>query len=693
MTRDLLFELGTEELPSAAVKQLSQQLADNFIGELKTAGLNHGDVKVFATPRRLALRVHDLATQQAEQNIFQRGPAVSKGLDEAGEPTKALLGFAKSCGVEVSALSRFKNEKGEWFVYQATQAGRSTQDLLPSLIQSAVAKLSMSKPMRWGSGSDEFARPVHWALLLYGNTPVKMDLLGVTTSNVTHGHRYHHPSAMVIETPEAYEAKLESAKVIADFEQRKALILKQTKDIAATKALHPIMPDALVEEVTSIVEWPVALLATFDESFLEVPAEALIKAMQSHQKCFAMNDANQLLQPYFVTISNIESFTPQAVVRGNEKVMRARLSDAAFFYEQDKKSPLTDYAKQTSKVVFQEKLGTLQDKAKRIQAILEWIATPFDLDTPQLERAALLSKADLMTGMVGEFPDLQGLLGYYYALNDNESEAVAKALFEQYLPRYSGDALPETNLGLALSLADRIDTLVGIFGIKQKPSGVKDPFKLRRHALAVVRILKQVPYEINVSSLIDAAADFISQQTPIDKEEVKALKSFILDRAESYYQSQAIPSEVVRAVYRRQNDWLYNADLRIQALLEFLKLPAAKSLAAACKRVSNILNKTPLQSLEQSLDPHLFEQAEEINLHEKLQSIETEMRAYCVEGAYTQGLTLLAGLREDVDAFFDHVMVMVDNDQIKQNRLLLLKQLQTQLQGIADISMLTMQND
>ena len=688
MLNDLLFELGTEELPSGAVWPLADALANNLVAILAKANIQHGEVYRFATPRRLAVLIYDVEALQASQPISRRGPSCAVATDAQGQALPALLGFAKSCGVTVKELTTIKTDKGDWWVYEGVSAGANTRDLLPAMISEALATLPIAKPMRWGNNDALFARPVHWAVLLLGDEVVRTHLLGVATDRQTFGHRFHHPQAISITKPRDYEELLKSAFVIADFAQRRQVIVEQVQQLAATSGYQAVMPELLVDEVTSIVEWPQALLANFERGFLDVPAEALIAAMQSHQKCFALRDKQGHLLPNFITVANIASSNTQQVVLGNEKVMRARLSDAAFFYRQDKRQALSEYSAATENVVFQARLGSLQDKMMRMQALMEYLSQPLQLEGAQALRAAALSKCDLMTGMVGEFPELQGLMGYYYALHDGESEAVAQALNEQYMPRFAADELPQSTLGLALSLVDRIDTLVGAFAIGQKPTGVKDPFKLRRHALAIVRLLIVTPAALNLSTLINHALHIYGDcLQPVDEAMVE-LKPFILERLQSFYQAKGVAVELILAVRARQNDWFFDLDKRVIALQAFVKLPEAESLSAACKRVNNLLQQAGISHSKQAINVNLFEEVAEEALYERVQALEQVVAPLYSAGNYAKILNQLASLREPVDAFFEHVMVMVDNQAIKKNRLCLLARLQNLLQGVADISLL-----
>lgn len=686
---DFLFELGCEELPSGAVWPLADEFANHVLSALDKEQLQYGEVTRFATPRRIALRICNLQSDKPSQKITRRGPASNAAFDKEGYPTPALSGFAKSCGVEVTQLSKLSTDKGEWMVYETDVEGKKTSTLLPALINQALSSLSIAKPMRWGNWDYEFARPVHWAVLLYGEEVLAHDFLGVRSGNCSRGHRFHHPKDVVILSPKSYESQMQEAFVVVDFAKRRQMIKEQVEQLAAQHEAYAIMPEELVNEVTSIVEWPQALIAHFDKEFLEVPSEALIASMQSHQKCFALNDKQYNLLPHFITVANIASANPNQVVLGNEKVMRARLSDAAFFFRQDKLQALSHLLPRTEQVVFQVKLGTLKDKTSRMQSLMSHVSQVLNIPEVSAQRAVLLSKCDLMTGMVGEFPELQGLMGYYYALHDGEEKAVAIALNEQYMPRFSADSLPQSDLGRALSLADRLDTLVGIFAIGQKPSGVKDPFKLRRHALAVVRLLIATPAAFNVSALINQALANYGNSLG-DTSAVDELKPFIMDRLQSFYQSQGVTVDLVQAVRARQSEWLYDLDSRLTALTAFVKEPEAVSLSAACKRVNNLLNQANL-TYAQDINEALLEEGAERALYDAIHTVRQAAKPLYASSDYKALLSLLASLKEPVDAFFEKVMVMVDNEALKRNRLALLSQLQGVLQGVADISLLQLQ--
>ena len=686
-TADFLFELGCEELPSAAVLSLSAALVVQVENLLEKAGLAYTAITPFATPRRLALRISQLSSAQAPQVVSRRGPAVAAAYDASGKPTQALLGFAKSCGVDVSALSIIKTDKGEWLSFEATNPGLPTIQLLPTIMKDAIAALPIAKPMRWGGGNDEFARPVHWLVMLYGNEIVPAELFGVKSGQESHGHRFHHPQSVFIAKAVEYETALSDACVVVDFNQRRQMIQQQIAVIETQLNAKAIVSEALLDEVTSIVEWPNALLVDFDKQFLEIPKEVLIASMESHQKCFALIDNNAKLLPHFITVANLDSQNQEQVIAGNAKVMRARLSDAAFFYETDRKTPLSAHIDSTKKVIFQAKLGTLYDKAERLKALIQELVSPLNLNVKDAARAAVLSKCDLMTGMVSEFPELQGLMGYYYAQLDGESAEVAIALNEQYMPRFAADHLPESALGSALSLVDRLDTLVGAFILGDKPSGVKDPFKLRRHALAVARLLLNNPASLSLSNLIQQAATSF-QSLNAEKSQLKELQPFMLERLVAYYQGQGIAADRVNAVLARQNDNLYDFNQRLQALAEFIQLPEAVTLSAACKRVNNLLTSAGSSVKNSTINNALLQENAEINLVKNLEIVAVKVAELEKSQDYSAILALLPSLAAHVDAFFEQVMVLVEDDRIKQNRLALLKHLQALLQHVADISLL-----
>lgn len=688
MTYDALFELGTEELPSGAVLPLAEALAAQVRHQFGQANISYEVIHSFATPRRLAIKITGLPERQADQLIVRRGPAWSPDHTLNGQSAPALLGFAKSCGVTLDALTIVETEKGKWWQYEATSKGKNVRELIPHIINESLAALPIAKPMRWGDGDIEFARPIHWAVLMIGNEVIDANIYHIETTNQSYGHRFHHPQPVTISAPESYESALQDAFVIADFAKRRALIVKELEALAHSKAFTPVMPPELVDEVTSIVEWPVVLMGRFEEAFLEVPAEALIASLQLHQKCFALRDQHGHLVPYFLMVSNIQSLDPEQVISGNEKVVRARLSDAAFFFRQDKRQPLIDYRLSTKNVLFQAKLGTLWEKSERLYHLMRHWEDALHLHPEEVKRAAELSKCDLMTGMVGEFPELQGLMGYYYAKQGGEKESVAIALNEQYMPRFATDSLPTSLLGYALSLADRFDTLVGAFALGQKPTGVKDPFKLRRHALAVVRLLIQMPNAPLLSNAIQQSLLSYGNTLHVEEGAMEALRLFILERLYAFYEGQGIKADLVRAVRGREEENLFDLDKRLLALRSFVKLSEAASLSAACKRVTNLLQQAKMISSENHIDPNLLIEAPEQELYRQLVHTEKSVEPFFKTHDYQNALFELAKLRDSVDSFFDHVMVMVEDETQKLNRLALLSRLNVLLQGIADISLL-----
>ncbi len=689
MSRDVLFEVGLEELPSGAVPVLGDALATHMKAGLDEARLTYGDVTAFATPRRLAVWIQGVQLEQAPREVSKEGPKKEVGFNADGTPSKALEGFARSNGVSIEELVVRDTPKGARFVYEATETGLNTAELLPGIVKNALQKLPIPKLMRWGEGEDSFVRPVHWVVLLLGKNVIDVSCFGCASGRETHGHRYHHPQAITLDFPAQYASKLREAFVVADFSERRALVVNAVNQLLKGRDAEALIPERLLDEVTSIVEWSEALLVDFSPEFLDVPREVLIESMQVHQKCFAVQDKKGALLPHFITISNIKSTHPSHVIYGNERVMYARLSDAAFFYMEDKKRTLLSRVDAMQKVVFQSKLGSLYDKVMRMGILAAEIAPLLGLQTEVARRAVKLSKCDLLTGMVGEFPELQGTMGYYYALYDGESEDVAQALKEQYLPRFSADSLPESVLGLLLSLVDRLDTLVGIFGIGQKPTGERDPFKLRRHALAVIRVLNALPVSLPLSVCLKHAKIAYGTLFEADNALTDTVKAFILERLPAFYQGVAVGR--VRAALAKQSDCLRDLDVRVNALEGFEKRPEAIALSAASKRVTKLLKQADLNfGVENALmvDEALFDMPAEKALFERITSLEAFVTVQHAERAYGAILLELASLEPPVNAFFEDVMVMVDNAALKANRLKLLARLQMLLQSVADVSLL-----
>jgi glycyl-tRNA synthetase beta chain len=685
MNKDCLIELGTEELPPKSLKSLSQNFAELVRSALITRGLAPAGIEVFATPRRLAMLLRDVPTQQADQSIEKRGPALQAAFDKAGKASKAAQGFAKSCGVTVDQLSHRETSKGSWLFFEKTEPGLSLAVILPDLVDDALGKLPIAKRMRWGTRSDEFVRPVKWLLMMIGSKLVDGEIFGVRSAAVSYGHRFHAPGKIAITRAGDYENILCSkGLVVASFERRKTTIRSLIVKSAAKLGGHVKIEESLLDEVTALVEYPVAICGEFDAEFLKLPTEVLVMTMQDNQKYFAVFDQKQALLPYFITISNIDSKRPEVVATGNERVIRPRFSDARFFYQQDLKQPLLNLRPRLDAVVFQEQLGSVGDKSERIARLASYIAGQLNADTDQVKRTAQLCKCDLMTEMVGEFPKLQGVMGRYYAGHDKEPKRVSEAIEQHYWPRFAGDNLPQSNVSQCLALADRLDSLTGIFAIGQKPTGVKDPFALRRAALAVVRILIEKSLPLDLAELCHEASEGLAEKIDADGIEAEVI-DYIFDRLRAYYAEQDIGFDIVDAVACDQPTVLWDCDRRIQALNRFQKNDAALALAAANKRISNILKK-------QNLDPGIeviverFELKAEKQLYAQLVKLEARVEPLFGKGKYLQGLNELAKLRPVVDQFFDEVMVMVDDELIKNNRLALLAQMSGCFRRVADFS-------
>lgn len=688
--RNFLVEIGTEELPPKSLHTLSKAFGQAILQGLKEAGLAHGDVRLFATPRRLGVEVLGLALQQTDKEIERFGPNVKAAYDVEGNPTAAAFGFASSCDIDIADIKTKNTDKGERLFYSNTEKGEATHTLLPAIVRTALDSLPIAKRMRWGSNRVEFIRPVHWVIMLFGHDVIECDILGKEAGRTTYGHRFHFNEPIEIAAADEYAENLQSiGRVIVDFEQRSTMIADQVRQEAKNIGGTAVIDPDLLSEVTGLVELPVALTGKFEERFLSVPAEALISSMKEHQKYFHVLDAQGKIMPYFITVSNIESVEPHKVIEGNEKVIRPRLSDAAFFFETDKKKSLSDHIHSLKTVVFQAKLGTVYDKTQRVKAIAESIAHTLGADAALAGRAAELCKSDLMTEMVMEFTDLQGIMGYYYAKHDGEPEEVALALNEQYMPRFAGDTLATTQTGAILALADRIDTLVGIFGIGQKPTGTKDPFALRRASLGVLRIMVEKALPLDLKPLLTFAAN---QHTdlPAAKTVVEDVLAYMIERFSALYQDQGIPAECFLAVKAKALSEPFDIDNRVKAVYSFTKLEQADALSAANKRVRNILAKQANgQSFEVS--EALFQEDAEKALFAALTTVQAKTQPLFEQAQYTQGLEALATIRQEVDAFFDTVMVMADDEKIRHNRLGLLQKLYALFDAVADISLLQKQ--
>ena len=681
----LLLELGAEELPPTALDALSDAFAAGIEKGLQDAEIPFEAVTAYATPRRLAVKVTRLADKQPDREVERRGPALAAAFKD-GAPTKAAEGFARSCGVSVDDLIHLETDKGTWLGYREQQQGDSVQALLPEMVRKTLQSLPVPKNMRWGASRVEFSRPVHWLVALYGNEVIAAEALGLQASRTTYGHRFHAPDALQLEHANDYLAALENAYVLADRQQRRERIREQVLAEAEVQEANAVIDEDLLVEVSGLVEWPVALTGSFDERFLEVPAECLISSMKANQKYFHLLDDQGKLKPLFITISNIESQDPDQVISGNEKVIRPRLADAAFFYDTDRKQTLASRIPQLESVVFQQQLGTLADKARRSTAIATFIAERIHGDVAHAQRAVALAKCDLVTEMVLEFPELQGIMGRYYAEQDGEPEEVAQALEEQYLPRFASDAIPQSLAGQALALADRLDTLVGIFGIGQRPTGAKDPFALRRASIGVLNILVKGELNLDLRELLQVAADQ-HQNLPKADGLVDDVLTYMLDRFRAWGQEEGISAEMYLAVRARPVTNPLDFARRLRAVKAFAQREEAAALAAANKRVSNILSKQEHDGSMQ-VDASLLQEAAEKALFEAVTASQQQVAPLFAAGDYQQALDALAALREPVDAFFDQVMVMADDDAIRRNRLALLASLQALFLEVADISQL-----
>ncbi len=686
-TRDLLIEIGVEELPPKALSSLALAFEQGIHEGLEKAGLACAALRRFATPRRLAVWVESLPERQTDRRLERRGPALSAAFDAAGNPTKAAEGFARSCGVTVAELQRQETDKGVWLVHVSTEPGAATAELIPGLVGTALAGLPIPKRMRWGDRDDEFVRPVHWLVLLFGDEVIPATLMGVSAGRETRGHRFHHPQPIRLNTPADYARQLANpGRVIADFAERRAAIRVQTEALAAELGGQAVIKPELLDEVTALVEWPVALAGNFERRFLQVPAEALISTMQDHQRYFPVVDGHGHLLPHFITIANLESRDPAQVQAGNERVIRPRFSDAEFFWNQDRKHPLATHIAGLKQVVFQQRLGTLADRSERVAALARFIAAHGQGNPDWADRAARLAKCDLLTQMVQEFPELQGIMGRYYALHDQEAPEVAQAQEEQYLPRFAGDRLPATATGRALALADRLDTLVGIFAIGQAPSGAKDPFALRRAALGVLRILIEGELALSLPAVLEQAAAQFEPALRADAA-VETVLGFILDRLRGYYLDQGVRPDTFEAVLECRPTRPLDFDRRVRAVDAFRELPEAASLAAANKRIRNILKKMETV-LPFEVRPDLLVADAEQTLAGRLAELSSEVIPLMETGLYGEALNRLAGLREPVDAFFDQVLVMAEDLALRDNRIALLNELSSLFLRVADFSRL-----
>jgi glycyl-tRNA synthetase beta chain len=689
-SRDLLVEIGTEELPPKSLSALAAAFADAVEKGLTDAGLAHGAVERFATPRRLAVRVRRLAERQPDRAVERRGPPVKAAFDAQGAPTQAALAFAKGCGIEVEALERLETPKGAWLVHRGTEAGAPTASLLPGIVQASLDALPIARRMRWGAGEAQFVRPVHWVLMLFGKDVVPCQILGVASSNLSFGHRFMAPKPLRISSPAAYVSTLHKrGKVLADIHERRETIRQGVTAEAARLGAVAVISDALLDEVTALVEWPVPLAGRFDERFLELPAEVPVATMQDHQRYFPVRDASGALMPWFIAVANIESADPGQVIAGNERVVRPRLSDAAFFWATDRQQRLDARREALKRVTFQTQLGSLHDKTERVRTLAKSVATAIGGDPGLADRAAELAKCDLISTMVGEFPELQGLMGRYYAQHDGEHAEVCEAIGEQYLPRYAGDALPATRTGMAVAIADKLDTIAGIYATGQKPSGTRDPFGLRRAALGLLRTSIEQRLDLDLQILIQQALAALPFAAPTDC--AREVYDYVIERLRAYYVEGGagfeVTPEMFDAVLATRPASPLDFDARLRALVEFLQLPEAQALAAANKRIANILRKVTEPVGERVDAGRLMDPAEQI-LGEQVEAIARQVEPKFAARDYTGALKSLAVLRNAVDAFFDSVMVMADDPALRANRIALLKRMQGLFMRVADLSRL-----
>lgn len=689
MTDTLLIELGCEELPAKSLVRQAEMLATGMHKQLADAGLMESDSRLrwLATPRRLAIVGEGIAPRQADRRLERKGPAEKAAFDAEGNPTRAAEGFARSVGLAVDQLDRLENEQGRWLYAEIDEPGRSLAELLPEMLDKVVREMAGARSMRWSDRSDRFLRPVRWLVVLYGDQVVPVSLFGLEAGRETRGHRIHAAGAHAIERAGDYERVLRQAFVLADYAERRERIAEQVRACAESAGLATQAESALLDEVTGLVEWPVAVVGSFDEGFLEVPAEALISSMREHQKSFPLFSADGELAARFITVANIESEQPELMIHGFERVIRPRLADARFFYEQDRQRPLADRMERLGEMLFQERLGSLADKAGRLQELAASLAPAFSADPADCARAALLSKCDLLTEMVGEFPELQGIMGRYYAQADGEPEAVAVAIQSHYLPRHAGDALPEDPAGRALAVADRMDSLVGVFAAGKKPKGGKDPFALRRAALAVVRILEQSRCPLSLDELIHRTADALKAQLPVSDEDRDEIRRFLDERLRSHLTERGIDTNTLNAVTAGADGTVADFVDRALAVQAFADDPEVESLIAANKRAANLLEQAGDIEIPE-IDANSLQIDAEERLFEEVIEAEGAIDQLLSERDYPAVLRRLAGLRPALDKFFDDVMVMVDDDSLKANRLSLLSRLRALFLRIADVAKL-----
>ena len=686
---DFLVEIGTEELPPKALLSLIEAFRESIVKQLADSGLGFAGVQTFATPRRLAVMVESLDQQAPSKEVIAWGPPTKVAFDESGQPSRAAEAFASKNGIALDVLLEYVENDGKQdkLCYRATEQGLSSTVLLPGIIETALAALPIPKRMRWGAQREEFVRPVHWVVMLLGPDVITATIMGLATGNTSQGHRFHGPGEVAINSPGSYVDDLRAAFVIADFDERRERIRNGIQSCAESAGGTAVIDEDLLNEVTALNEWPVSLAGEFDKRFLEVPSEALISSMKEHQKYFHLVDDRDQLLPLFVTVANIDSKDPSQVIRGNERVIRPRLADADFFYKTDLKTSLAERRESLKNIVFQSRLGSVFYKTERVARLSIALAATVGADPEKAQRAAELSKSDLVSDMVGEFDKLQGIMGRYYAINDGEDREVAEALYEQYLPKFAGDKIPATAIGATLALADRLDTLAGIFGIGQKPSGSRDPFALRRASLGVLRIVVEKEIDLDLREALSLAikqhGDLAATETLCEE-----VLTYMLDRFKSWYEDEKIASEVFQSVAAKQLSKPLDIHQRVQAVHAFSQLPEAAALASANKRVSNILSKQSAIDTSLSINPALLEAGAEQTLAADLSVLADKVEPLLRERRYTDALTKLAQLQKPVDQFFDDVMVMTDDEAVRNNRLNLLHKLRSLFLEVADISLL-----
>lgn len=686
--QNLLIELGTEELPPKSLKKLSESFTQNIHDELTKAGFAFDAILPFAAPRRLAVIVQQCAGMQADTKVEKRGPALSAAFDAEGKPTRAAQGWAKGNGIDVEQASRLKTDKGEWLLHVADVKGKALKDVLQSVMQTTIKKLPIPKPMRWGSSNAEFIRPVHTLCVMFGNELMPLSLFGLQSGDQLSGHRFHGERRFTLDHADNYAKALKAQYVVADYAERTTIIEAGLTAKAAELGLSPDYNQALLEEISSLVEWPVVLSAKFENDFLDVPKEALIYTMKDDQKYVPLLDAEGQLSSTFLFVSNIESKDPKQVIEGNQKVIRPRLSDAKFFFETDKKTSLESKAQKLASVLFQKELGTVAEKTERLVAISECIAKSLNVDPKHATRAAALAKADLLSDMVMEFPSVQGIMGHHYALHDGEASEVALAIEEQYLPRFAGDKLPSSSAGYILSLAEKLDTLVGIFGIGKLPKGDKDPFALRRSAIGILRILVENELPLDLQKLVNDVVAIYSDKIS-NAETANQVHAFLLDRFKPFYQDQRISGDVVSAVMTQSPTTAIDFDARVKAVTAFKKLDSAADLVAANKRVANILNKNDINiDALPDIDENLFTEDAEKALYNALVSAQGQVKALIENLSYDEVLTSLTVLKTPLNNFFDDVMIMADDEKVKSNRVALVGKARQLFLSVADVSVL-----